>query len=122
MPMSGSLNIMDDVHYTEITYVVLLFAGQKVTVYDRNLHKAFPANATDIRVDAWEDAQDTGIPDCWTVEQVRAAPWVGSYFRCPECGMRQRAGVTLLHARLRDDLRRGRSPWRVGHEEARSSS
>ena len=79
---------------TEITYVVQLFAGRKVAVYDRNLHKVFPANATDIRVDAWEEAQDTGIPDCWTVEQVRAAPWVGSYFRCPECGTRQRAGVT----------------------------
>ena len=92
--MSGSLSIMDDVHYTEITYLVQLFAGQKVTVHDRNLQKAFPTNATDIRADAWEEAQDTGIPDCWNVEQLRAAPWVGSYFRCPECVMRQRAGVT----------------------------
>ena len=65
-----------------------------MTVYDRNLHKAFPTNATDIRADAWEEAQDTGIPECWNLEQLRAAPWVGSYFRCPECGMRQRAGVT----------------------------
>ena len=92
--MSGSLNIMDDVHFTEITYMVQLFAGEKVTVYDRNLFETFPAKATDIRTDSWHEAQDTGIPVCWTVEQMRAAQWVGNYFRCPECGTRQRAGVT----------------------------
>ena len=58
--MSGSLNVIDDVHFTEIAYTVQLFAGQKVTVYDRNLHKAFPTNATDIRADAWELRRGSG--------------------------------------------------------------
>ena len=82
--MSDSLNVMDDFHYTEITYIVQLFAGEPVTVYDPNLHEAFPTNATDINTDAWDEAQQTGIPICWSVLEVRAASWVGSYFRRPE--------------------------------------
>ena len=92
--MGGSLNVMDDVHYTEITYIVQLFAGDRVTVYDRNLREAVPENATDIHRESWEEAQQTGIPLCWNGSEVRVAPWVGSYFRCPECSTRQRAGVT----------------------------
>ena len=46
--MSGSLNILGDVHYTDITYVVYLYAGERVTVCDRNLHQHFPHGATEI--------------------------------------------------------------------------
>ena len=57
---------MLDERILEITYVVQLFAGEKVTVYDRTLHEAFPSGATDICVESWQEAQDTGIPACWT--------------------------------------------------------
>ena len=53
--MSGSLNVLDDVHYTGITYIVQLHAGERVTVYDRNLHQAFPAGAQDIQTVAWNE-------------------------------------------------------------------
>ena len=57
--MSGPLIVLDDFHYTDITYIVLLHAGERMTVYDRNLHQAFPAGAKDIPAEAWNESQDT---------------------------------------------------------------
>ena len=90
---SGSLNVMNDVHYTEITHVTLLHAGDKVVVYDRDAHEIFPQGAKEVTTEAWADAQETEIPDCTSVADVIREKWRGSWFRCPQCECRQRAGV-----------------------------
>ena len=74
---SGSLNIMNDVHYTEITHVTLLHAGDKVVVYDRDAHEIFPHGAVEITTEAWADAQESEIPDCTSVADVVREPWRG---------------------------------------------
>ena len=81
--VSGSLNIMNDVHYTDVTHVILLHTGEKVMVYDRDMHKVFPAGATEVTTEAWSDAQESGIPDCTSYAEVMRAPWAGSWFRFP---------------------------------------
>ena len=75
---SGSLNVMNDVHYTEITHVMLLHAGDKVVVYDRDAYEIFPEGAREVTTEAWADAQETEIPDCTSVAEVMCAPWAGS--------------------------------------------
>ena len=79
---------------TDITYVVSLHAGERVTVYDWNLLTHFPIGATDVVTKSWEQAQDSGMPQCWNLQEVRSAAWTGSYLRCPRCDSRQRGGVT----------------------------
>ena len=107
--MSSSLNVLDDVHFTDITYVVFLHAGERVTVYDRNLQMHFPSGAFDVVTEAWKQVEDTGMPQCWNLQEVRSAAWVGSYFRCPRCATRQRGGVAWCVTADWDDLR-GRGP------------
>ena len=83
---SGSVNVLNDVHYTEITHVTLLHAGENVVVYDRNAHHTFPGNATEITTMSWLDACDTAITDCTSIAEMVRAGWTGSWFRCPQCG------------------------------------
>ena len=72
---------------------MLLHAGDKVVVYDRDAYEVFPEGAKEVTTEAWGDAQETAIPDCTSVAEVMRAEWAGSWFRCPRCESRQRAGV-----------------------------
>ena len=72
---------------------MLLHAGDKVVVYDRDAYEVFPEGTKEVTTEAWGDAQETAIPDCTSVAEVMRAEWAGSWFRCPRCESRQRAGV-----------------------------
>ena len=72
---------MNDVHYTEITHVTLLHAGDKVVVYDRDAHGVFPEGAKEVTTMSWRDACETAILDCTSVAEVMRAGWDGSWFR-----------------------------------------